>query len=103
GVAVALNVVLAYVFIPIYATTGAVLANSAAQIVASVWAFVGMARMHRARVPFGDLTRIGVAAVLLFAVTRLAAGDSHELPRLAQIGRASCRERGERPGVRVDI
>ena len=83
GAAVALNVVLAYVFIPTYATTGAVLANTAAQIVASVWAFVGMARVHGARVPVGEIMRIGVAAALLFAVTRLTAGDSHDLPRLA--------------------
>ena len=83
GAAVALNIVLAYLFIPSYATLGAVLANCAAQIVASMWAFVGMARVHGARVPVGELTRIGVAAALLFAVTRLTVGDSHDLPRLA--------------------
>jgi len=47
-----------------------------------MWAFVGMARLHSARVPVGDLARIGVAAVLLFAVARVVAGDSHDLPRL---------------------
>ena len=74
--------VLAFLFIPGHATAGAVLANSAAQLVASMWAFIGMARLHRARVPVGDIARIGVAAALLFAVARVVAGDSHELPRL---------------------
>ena len=83
GAAVALNIVLAFVFIPTYATAGAVLANSVAQLVASTWAFVGMARLHGARVPVGDLARIGVAAGLLFAVAHVVAGDSHDLPRLA--------------------
>jgi len=82
GVAVALNIVLAFLFIPGHATAGAVLANTVAQVVASMWAFVGMARLHSARVPVGDLARIGVAAVLLFAVARVVAGDSHDLPRL---------------------
>src|SRR5207253_3159611 len=82
GVAVVLNLVLAFLFIPGHATAGAVLANSAAQLVASMWAFIGMARLHRARVPVRDLARIGLAAALLFAVARLVAGDSHELPRL---------------------
>src|SRR5205823_9531602 len=66
GVAVVLNLVLAFLFIPGHATAGAVLANSAAQLVASMWAFIGMARLHRARVPVGDIARIGVAAALLF-------------------------------------
>jgi O-antigen/teichoic acid export membrane protein len=82
GVAVALNIVLAFLFIPGHATAGAVLANSVAQVVASTWAFVGVARLHGARVPVGALARISVAAVLLFAVARVVAGDSHDLPRL---------------------
>jgi O-antigen/teichoic acid export membrane protein len=82
GAAVALNLVLAFVLIPGYATTGAVVANGVAQLVASLWAFIGMARLHDARVPVGDLARIGVAALLLFAVTRVVVGDSHDLPRL---------------------
>jgi O-antigen/teichoic acid export membrane protein len=82
GIAVALNIVLAFFVIPTYATAGAVLANSIAQVVASVWAFVGMARLHGARVPVGDLARISIAAALLFAVARIVAGDSHDLPRL---------------------
>jgi O-antigen/teichoic acid export membrane protein len=83
GAAVAVNIVLAFLFIPQYATAGAVLANAVAQLLASTWAFVGMARLHGARVPVGDLARIAGASVLLFAVARLAAGDSHDLPRLA--------------------
>ena len=82
GAAVALNLVLAFVLIPHYATTGAVVANGVAQLVASLWAFVGMARLHDARMPIGELARVGAAAVLLFAVTRIIAGDSHDLPRL---------------------
>jgi len=82
GVAVALNLVLAFVLIPHHATTGALVANGVAQLVAALWSFVGMARSYNARVPFGDLARIGAAALLLFAVTRLVAGDSHELLRL---------------------
>jgi len=82
GVAVVLNLVLAFLFIPGHATAGAVLANSMAQLVASMWAFIGMARLHGARVPVGDIARIGLAAALLFAVARVVAGDSHELPRL---------------------
>ena len=42
-----------------------------------------MARVHGARVPVGEIMRIGVAAALLYAVTRLTAGHSHDLPRLA--------------------
>src|SRR5204862_412099 len=56
--------------------------DRAAQLVASRGASIGMARLPRARVPVGDIARIGVAAALLFAVARVVAGDSHELPRL---------------------
>ena len=83
GVAVVLNIALAFFFIPGHATAGAVLANSVAQLVASLWAFIGMARLHGARMPVGDLTRSSAAAALLYAVARVVAGDSHDLPRLA--------------------
>jgi O-antigen/teichoic acid export membrane protein len=82
GAAVALNVGLALLLIPSHGTMGAVVANSAAQLVASTWAFVGMARLHGARMPLGELARIAVAAALLFAVARVVAADSHDLPRL---------------------
>jgi O-antigen/teichoic acid export membrane protein len=82
GVAVALNLVLAFVLIPGHATTGALVANAVAQLVAALWSFVGVARLCNARVPVGELVRIGAAAVLLFAVTRVVAGDSHDLPWL---------------------
>src|SRR5260370_28485359 len=63
GVAVVLNLALAFLFIPGHATAGAVLANSVAQLVASMWAFIGMARLHRARVPVRDIARLGLAEI----------------------------------------
>jgi O-antigen/teichoic acid export membrane protein len=83
GVAVAVNVALAYLVIPAHGTAGALVANTAAQAVASAWAFAAVARMQGARVPWGALARIAVAAALMFAVARVVAGDSHDLPRLA--------------------
>jgi O-antigen/teichoic acid export membrane protein len=82
GVAVAVNVVLAFAFIPDHGTAGALLANSVAQVIASVCTFAGIARMQGARVPWGELARITAAAALMYAVARLVAGDSHELARL---------------------
>jgi O-antigen/teichoic acid export membrane protein len=82
GAAVALNVILAGALIPGHATTGAVAANSAAQLLAALWAFRGMARAHGARVPVGEIAKITVGSVPVFLVTRAVAGESHDLLRL---------------------
>jgi O-antigen/teichoic acid export membrane protein len=82
GGAVALNIALALALIPTYGTIGAVAANSVAQVAAALWSFIGLARLNGARVPVGELVRIGVSASLLFAVTRLIAGDSHDVLHL---------------------
>ena len=87
GAAVVMNIVLAVVLIPRYGTIGAVAANGVAQIVAALWSFVGLARLHGVRVPLAELARVGLAAALLFAVTRLVAGDSHDvLPLVVAAG-----------------
>jgi O-antigen/teichoic acid export membrane protein len=83
GVAVALNVVLAAALIPRYATTGAVIANTAAQTLAAVWAFTGMARRHGSTLPWIELVKVGVGSVLVFFVTRMVAGNSFDPLRLA--------------------
>ena len=82
GLAVVINVVLASMLIPQYSTSGAVVANSAAQVVAAVWAFSGMRRRHGAGVPVAEIVKITGGAALVFVVARTIAGDSHELLRL---------------------
>lgn len=81
-VAAIVNVALAAALIPVWTTTGAVLANSAAQLTATVWAFVGIARAHRVGFPTADLVKIGVAGAVALVVTWGLAGDAHDLPRL---------------------
>jgi O-antigen/teichoic acid export membrane protein len=88
GLAVALNVVLAAMLIPTYSTAGAVVANSAAQVLAAVWAFHGMARRHGARMPLADIAKTAAGAALVFLVARTVAGDSHDVVRLALAGAA---------------
>jgi O-antigen/teichoic acid export membrane protein len=83
GLAVALNLALAASLIPSYGTGGAVIANSAAQILAAAWALGGMARRHGARVPIADLSKITAGSVLVFLATSAVAGDSHHIVRLA--------------------
>lgn len=88
GMAVVLNVILAAVLIPKYSTAGAVAANSAAQVLAAVWAFRGMARRHGATVPVVEILKIAAGSVLVFFVTRTVAGDSHDIVRLVLAGLA---------------
>jgi O-antigen/teichoic acid export membrane protein len=88
GLAVALNVALAAALIPRFGTTGAVAANSAAQVLAAAWAFGGMARRHGGRVPALDIAKTAAASALVFVVVRAVAGDSHDIVRLALAGLA---------------
>ena len=88
GMAVVLNVILAAALIPTYSTAGAVAANSAAQVLAAVWAFRGMARRHGATVPMVEIAKIAAGSVLVFFVARIVAGDSHEIGRLVLAGAA---------------
>jgi O-antigen/teichoic acid export membrane protein len=71
-VAAAINLALAAWLIRAHGTAGAVAANAAGQLVATVWAFVAMARRHGCRLPAGDLVRIAGAGFLAFLVAHLA-------------------------------
>jgi O-antigen/teichoic acid export membrane protein len=88
AIAAVVNLVLAAVLIPRWTTVGAVVANSAAQVTASVWVFIGIARVHRMRVPLGDFAKLTAAGALVLLVTGAVAGDSHELGRLVVAGAA---------------
>jgi O-antigen/teichoic acid export membrane protein len=83
GLAVAVNIALAAALIPKYSTAGAVAANSAAQVLAAVWAFGGMARRHGGRVPVLDIAKTAAGSALVFFVVRAVAADSHDIVRLA--------------------
>jgi O-antigen/teichoic acid export membrane protein len=88
ALAVAVNIVLAAALIPGYSTAGAVVANSAAQILAAVWALRGMARRHGGRMPGLDIVKIAGASALVFFVTRAVAGEAHDVLRLVLAGLA---------------
>jgi O-antigen/teichoic acid export membrane protein len=56
-------------------TMGAVIANTVAQVMLALWAFVAVQRLKRPGVPVGQLARIAAAAVLaLLAATTAGAG-----------------------------
>ena len=78
-----LNVGLAAVLIPSLGTTGAVVANVAGQLTATVWVFVGMARAHGSGFPTGELARIGGCALVAMGGAWTVAGGSTDLGRLA--------------------
>jgi O-antigen/teichoic acid export membrane protein len=88
SLAVGLNIVLAAALIPGYSTAGAVVANSAAQVLAAGWAFRGMARRHGARMPVVDILKIAAGSALVFVAARTVAGASHDIVRLALAGLA---------------
>ncbi|HET7341552.1 MAG TPA: polysaccharide biosynthesis C-terminal domain-containing protein [Methylomirabilota bacterium] len=88
AVAAVVNIALAAALIPRWTTTGAVIANTAAQVTASVWVFIGFARAHRASTPLADFAKLAAAGALTLLVTDLIAGDSHELMRLVVAGAA---------------
>jgi len=83
AVAAAVNIGLAALLIPRWGTVGAVVANAAAQITATVWAFVGMASVHRAGFPILDITKTVAAGLLAWLVAWELTGDAHDLIRLS--------------------
>jgi O-antigen/teichoic acid export membrane protein len=83
AVAAAVNIGLAALLIPRWGTVGAVVANAAAQITATVWAFVGMASVHRAGFPILDVTKTVAAGLLAWLVAWELTGDAHDLIRLS--------------------
>jgi O-antigen/teichoic acid export membrane protein len=83
AVAAVVNVGLAAALIPRWGTTGAVVANAAAQVTASVWAFAGMASGHKVSFPFVDVLKTAAAGGVAWLVTWELAGDAHDLMRLA--------------------
>ena len=85
-VAAVVNVGLAALLIPHWTTTGAVIANAAGQLTATVWVFVGIARAHRVGFPLGDLLRIAAAGALSLVTAWGLAGDAHDLARIGVAG-----------------
>ena len=83
AVAAVINVGLAAALIPRWGTKGAVAANAAAQVTATVWAFVGMAHTHRVPFPALDVGKIAAAGLLSWFVASELAGDARDLIRLA--------------------
>src|SRR5581483_4919094 len=61
-VSAVVNVGAAFLLIPHYAAAGAVAANAAGQLLASLWAFVAVARRHGCRFPGMDALRAALAA-----------------------------------------
>jgi O-antigen/teichoic acid export membrane protein len=90
AVAALVNVGLAAALIPSWTTTGAVIANTVAQLTASIWVFVGMTRVHRIDVPVLDFIKLTLAGILTVLVTAGLAGDAHvhDIVRLALAGTA---------------
>lgn len=81
--AAVLNVGLAALLIPSLGTTGAVVANVAGQLTATVWVFIGMARAHGSGFPGGDLVRVGACAAAAMGAAWAIGGGSADLGRLA--------------------
>jgi O-antigen/teichoic acid export membrane protein len=91
AVAAVVNLGLAALLIPAWTTTGAVIANTVAQLTASVWVFIGMARLHRVEVPMLDFVKLTLAGALALLVTLGLAGNAahhHDIVRLALAGAA---------------
>jgi O-antigen/teichoic acid export membrane protein len=86
AVAAVVNVALAIALIPRWGTVGAVVANAAAQITATTWAFAGMAYIHGARFPGLDVGKTVVAGLLAWLVAWELAGDAHDLLRVILAG-----------------
>lgn len=64
AVSAVVDIGLAALLIPHWTTTGAVVANTTAQLLGAVWAFVAMARRHDCAFPFTALARITAVALL---------------------------------------
>ncbi len=82
-VAAVVNVALAALLIPRWTTTGAVIANTAGQLTATIWVFIGIARAHHVGFPLVDMARIAAAGTLCLLTAWSLAGDAHDLVRLA--------------------
>jgi len=91
AVAAVVNIGLAALLIPTWTTVGAVIANTAAQLTASVWVFVGMSRAHRIDVPVYDFVKLTLAGLLALLVAAGLAGDAHahDIVRLILAGGAA--------------
>jgi O-antigen/teichoic acid export membrane protein len=84
AVTAALDLVLAGLLVRPWGTVGAVAANTVAQVTVSVWAFVALRGRKGVTLPFGELSRIGVAAVLaLLAALAAGVGARGVVPILA--------------------
>jgi O-antigen/teichoic acid export membrane protein len=75
-VAAMLNVGLAAALIPSLGTTGAIVANTAAQVIAGVWGFHAMARTHGSSFPAVDLGKIAAAAAAALIASWTVVQDS---------------------------
>jgi O-antigen/teichoic acid export membrane protein len=82
AVAAVVNVGLAAALIPRWGTTGAVIANTAGQITAAVWAFTGMTRTHRLGFPITDVAKTTLVGLLAWFVVWGLAGEAHDPVRL---------------------
>jgi O-antigen/teichoic acid export membrane protein len=77
AVTAVVDLALAAVLVRSYGATGAVVANTVAQLTVSVWAFVALQRLKRSGFPLGELPRIGAAATLALLAATLTATASH--------------------------
>ena len=82
GIAAAVNVAAAAILIPRYHTWGAVVGNTLAQLVATLIAFVVLARVYGCRVPAFDFVRIAWAGVLAYGAMVSAVPGHATLVRL---------------------
>jgi len=88
SVAAAINIAAAVAFIPAWGTWGAVGANTLAQLVATCWAFVVLARTQGCRVPVLTLMRITGAGILSYGAAAALATDEPDLLRIVLAGAA---------------
>jgi O-antigen/teichoic acid export membrane protein len=82
AVAAVINVGLAAALVPSWKTVGAIVATAAAQLTATVWVFAGIQRIHRLRLPLGDLAKTAAAGLPTLVVAWALAGDFHHPIRL---------------------
>jgi O-antigen/teichoic acid export membrane protein len=69
AVSATVNIGLAALLVRPYTTTGAVIANSVAQVIAVVWGFVAVTRATGSAFPAVDTLKIALASAAAFAVT----------------------------------
>jgi len=82
AVAAVVNVGLAATLIPRWGPKGAVAANAAAQVTATVWAFAGMAHAHHVAFPARDVGKAAAAGLLAWFVASTLAGEVPDLAGL---------------------